>query len=146
MTREDPLVNTGLATGTARRHWLYRAMKPTSRNEPVCETSGRGLGVRVPRDIACTPSGTVLPATGGMSVAPNDPKHLPPHRRPLALKGLGRDPVFTVRESILLSSLRYRPDPARPQQHGFIEPATEVALSTFQGALCDTRSSWRRLP
>ncbi len=141
-----PGSNRTLCPRSARRVKLYRAMKADANGRPVCEDSARGLGVRVPRDIICSDSGTVMPRTGGMSVAPEDPKHLAPHRRPPSLGGVGQDQVFMAGRENLLHPLAYRPDPARPTEHGFVEPDVEMHISSFRVALCDTRPSWRLLP
>lgn len=83
-----------------------------------------------------------------MSVSPDDPRHLPPFRRPPEHGGTGRDPVFELDEQVLGSDLVYRPDPLDPERHGFIEPAREMAIDEFQLALAATQASWswRRHP
>ena len=121
-------------------------MKADEAGQPVCEQSARGLGVRVPRDIACSPTGTVLPRTGGMSVAPANPMHLAPHRRPSRLGGTGRDPVFMAWHDSFSARLVYRSDIARTDRHGFIEPHMEMDLRAYRTALCDSRPFWRLLP
>jgi hypothetical protein len=85
----------------------------------------------------------VRPETGGMSVSPDDPMRLPAFRRPPAMGGTGKDPVFCISEECLGQSLRYRPDPQRPNEHGFIEPSKPMTLDEFQKALADTVRSWK---
>jgi hypothetical protein len=81
-----------------------------------------------------------------MSVAAEDAQNLPPHRRPPALGGIGRESVFVAQERDVTKPLRYRPDPARSEEHGFIEPKAEMMLGAFRLALCDTKPIWKRLP
>lgn len=83
------------------------------------------------------------PGTGGMSVAPDDPRHLPPHRRPRSLDGTGVDPVFEVVGSRLPASLAVRRDRST---HALVEPAEIMGVEEYQVALCDTRWLWRRVP
>lgn len=122
---------------------LYRAMKADAQGCPVCEPSARGLGLRVPVDIALGPDALCRPASGGLSVAPDSPLHLPQHRRPVQLGGTGRDPVFSTEAEALPLTLAYRPDPRAASQHGFIEPARPVSLEALQRDLCQTASLWR---
>jgi hypothetical protein len=82
----------------------------------------------------------VNPGDGGMSVAPNDPKGLPRHRRPASLGGLGQDPVWWIDTDDLGPDLQVRPD---SPTHGVIEPKQPMALQDFQGALARTRNHWR---
>lgn len=57
-------------------------MKEDSEGHPECGPSARMLGVRLEGDIPIADTGEVQPETGGMSVAVDDPQHLPRHRRP----------------------------------------------------------------
>jgi hypothetical protein len=75
-----------------------------------------------------------------MSVAPDDPMHLPKHRRPASLGGIGRDPVWYIETEDLGSDLEFRQD--RPS-HGMIEPQQPQTLQAFQGALAATRCRWK---
>lgn len=88
----------------------------------------------------------VQPGAGGLSVSPESPYHLPAHRRPPAFGGTGLDPVWALRIAALPVTLTYRPDPAIPLHHGFIEPATPMALAMYQRELAATRELWQMVP
>lgn len=124
-------------------HTLFRSMRPESDGLPRCGPSARTLGVRVPRDVEPDDGGLVHPGTGGLSVAPDNPHHLPPHRRPRSLNGTGIDPVFELAAPRLPSSLAVRRD---SPTHALIEPAHAMDLDAYQRALCDTRSLWSPVP
>lgn len=124
---------------------LFRAMRPdeTDPTRPRCGPTARTLGVRPGVDVPVADDGSVRPGTGGMSVTPDDPRRLPPHRRPRALGGEGKDPVFVIHDTALGERLGHRPDPSRPGAHGFVEPALPVPAEQYQQALCDTGPRWR---
>lgn len=128
---------------------IYRSMTPAEDGLPVVGRSARQLGVRTPVEV---PDGDpdvtvqsadeiILPGTGGMSVAPNDPINLPPFRRPVVLGGKGRDPVWVLDTADLGSDLQFRQDSAT---HGLIEPARPVTLNEYEAAVAATRSKWVR--
>ncbi|HEX9679788.1 MAG TPA: RHS repeat-associated core domain-containing protein, partial [Candidatus Saccharimonadales bacterium] len=119
---------------------LYRSMKKANDGLPEVGSSGRTLGVR-PQDIPVE-NGMVRPNTGGMSVSPNSPHNLPPHRRPPEFGGTGKDPVFCIESSCLSDGLQYRPDPNNPTGHGFIEPSREMSSEEYQKLLGETRPLW----
>jgi hypothetical protein len=119
---------------------LYRSMKQANDGLPEVGPSGRTLGVR-PDDIPIE-NGLVRPNTGGMSVSPNSPYNLPPHRRPPEFGGTGKDPVFCMGSSCLPDGLQYRPDPANPTGHGFIEPSREMNFEEYQKLIEQTRPFW----
>src|SRR5438876_870665 len=73
---------------------LYRSMKEDREGKPEVGRSARKLGVRPGIDIVVEPDGTVVGGAGGMSVAPDSPANLPPHRRPPGHAGTGKDPVW----------------------------------------------------
>jgi hypothetical protein len=123
---------------------VYRGMKDDGEGQPLCGTSARTLGVRLEGDIVIREDGTVGPSTGGMSVAIDDPRDLPPHRRPPEHGGWGSDPVWKIDVDDLPSSLVFRPDPEDPSRHGFIEPMETMMLDEYQGALAATRAMWAR--
>ena len=77
-----------------------------------------------------------------MSVSPSTPHNLPLHRRPPALGGTGKDPVFAIAKDALGNALVYRADPHNPQSHGFVEPAVTMETESYQRALCDSRLRW----
>ena len=72
MARENPSV-------TDR---LYRSMSEGRDRRPQVGRSPRALGVRPGIDILVGADSTVVGGEGGMSVAPDSPANLPPHRRP----------------------------------------------------------------
>jgi hypothetical protein len=117
-------------------------MRKDAAGLPLCGSDANMLGVRPSVDIAADPQGYVLPGHGGLSVTPDDPNKLPPHVRPSHLGGRGKLPVFEIPVGRLAASLTYRPDPARPDRHGFVEPAMPALLVEYQKALASTRSSW----
>lgn len=124
---------------------VFRSMRAGRDSFPVCGSTARTLGVRVPDDIKPDIDGLVHPETGGMSVAVGTPENLRPHRRPPSFGGRGKDPVFHLLLGSIEPDLSYRADPKDPESHGFIEPGNVVALDAYQEALCDTRSEWRIL-
>jgi hypothetical protein len=118
---------------------LLRGMVQAEDGFPGCAPSARGLGVRSGRDIPVGVLGKVRPESGGMSVAPDDPRRLPPHRRPPSLGGWGRDPVFELSAGSLGESLSWRPESG---SHGVVEPAFVMFLDELQEVLCDSRLRW----
>jgi hypothetical protein len=122
---------------------LFRAMKADKNNLPLLGQSGRTLGARPGAppdgDIPILENGLVEPSSGGMSVAPDDPNHLPDHRRPASLKGNGRDPVFKIQVELLTKSLKVRQD--KPT-HAMIEPTSECLFDFYQSEIHSTQSDW----
>jgi len=129
---------------------MYRAMKEAPDHLPELGRSSRMLGVRVSRpgavpekppqfDVYPDLDGYVAPRWG-MSVAMDDPRGLPRHRRPQSLGGEGRDPVFWLLVSLLGKGLSVYEDRA---PHAVIEPAERCPLMTYEAALSATRPSWR---
>lgn len=127
---------------------LYRAMKVAADGLPEVGPTARTLGVRrgdrAPDNdvIATAPTDTVLPDGTGMSAAPDDPANLPRNRRPPALGGTGKDPVWEIDESDLGDALQFTRDSAA---HGVIETRDETTLAGYEGALAATRDRWRRV-
>jgi hypothetical protein len=122
---------------------LFCSMKSDDDGLPVVGSMARTRGARPAIDIPVDGAGWVLPNSGGMLVAPNDPRNLPRHRRPPPFGGTGSDPVWATDMSALSSSLTYRADPLNALGHGFIEPAEPMTLQQFQNALEATRDSWK---
>jgi len=122
---------------------LFRAMKADKNNLPLAGQTSRTLGARPggppDGDIPILENGLVLPSSGGMSVAPNDPRHLPPHRRPRSLQGNGRDPVFKLQVELLPESLKVRQDKST---HAMIEPSNECFFDFYQNQIHNTQSDW----
>ncbi len=75
-----------------------------------------------------------------MSAVPQDPNHLPRHRKPASLGGLGIDPVWKIDSNELGPNLRFRYDSAT---HGFVEPKYPMTLQEYQDALARTRDKWQ---
>lgn len=127
-------------------------------DRPQVGPSAVALGVRVPpdehADIAVGAEGAVGPRTGGMSVAPAW-RLLPVHRIPRRLRpkfprAAGKNQCFLWRmgegpftEGPFADGLHFRPDPAKPNKHGFVEPATRMTAAEYQTALAATRARWR---
>lgn len=112
---------------------------------PAIGETGRYLGVRPGVDIPVAPDGFVDSGTEGMSVVPPPVENLVDHRRPPDFGGTGKDPVFELDTEDLPGVLAYRPDPANPEGHGFIEPARRVSFEEYRRAIHQTRTLWRRL-
>jgi hypothetical protein len=124
---------------------LFRGMKEGANGLPEIGESSRTLGVRPGFDLpAFDPSHVVQPGQGGMSVSPDDPLSLPYFRRPPALGGVSKDPVWRIREADLGPDLHYRPDPARTG-HGFVEPIRSMTLGEYQQALAQTQGLWQKI-
>lgn len=110
---------------------------------PTTGTTGRYLGVRPGVDVPVGPDGFVEPETEGMSVVPPPLDNLQPHRRPPEFGGTGKDSVFELETDELPEEPRYRPDPANPEGHGFVEPARRISFEEYQRLLHATRALWR---
>lgn len=121
---------------------FYRAMIPASDGGPACGSTARTLGARSEVDIPVDASGRVHPGTGGMSVVPDSPTHLPRHRRPPEFGGTGKDPAWRIQEEHLGPSLRYIPDDVPHPQHGVIEPVISMTFDAYQRALERTARYW----
>src|SRR5439155_22412893 len=106
-------------------------------------------------DIPVADNGNVSPKTGGISVAPSL-HDLPLHLIPLRLKAKiryakGNDNLVCWRmgegpfvEGPVFGKLVFRPDPAKPMSHGFVEPASEMSVTEYQSALAATQDQWVR--
>lgn len=112
---------------------------------PMVGSSGRYLTVRPNLDIPVDGDGCVDPETEGVSVIPPPVENMDPHRRPPAFGGTGKDPVFVLDTDELPRNLVYRPDPADPERHGFLEPARRMRFGEYLAAVQDTRALWREL-
>jgi hypothetical protein len=123
---------------------LYRGMKDDGEGQPLCGPTGRTLGVRPEGDIVIREDGTVQPETGGMSVAIDDPRNLPEHRRPPEYGGWGPDPAWQIDEDDLPEGLVMRRDPEDPSRHGFVEPMETMTVDDYQEMLATSRSAWSR--
>jgi len=103
------------------------------------------LGVRIAGDspdIRVMDDGTVLPATGGMSVF-IDPRKMPKSVRPRTLPdkpGESPYPCFKIEESQLADDLVFRRD---KDHHGLVEPRQRCKLEDYEAHLHLTRPDWR---
>lgn len=122
---------------------VLRGMRADADGLPMIGPSGRYLTVRPNVDIPVDAAGRVEPETGGMSVVPPPAENLAPHRRPPEFGGTGKDPVFELQTEEMPRELRYRPDPADPEGHGFIEPSRTMGFEEYLAAVRATRSLWR---
>lgn len=77
-----------------------------------------------------------------MSVSPPPPQNLQKHRRPPEYSGTGRDPIWEMETDELPDGLIYRPDPGRPDEHGFVEPDRVMSLEDYRRLLHGTREFW----
>src|SRR5688572_5778937 len=120
--------------------------------KPKVGSESKRLGVRVApnpiEDIVVNSDGTVSPATGGMSVAPQWRK-LKLHLIPKRLGGRGHDDLVCWRlgdgefvETMISNDLIFRPDPN--PTHGLIQPARSMPVVQYQEALAATRDDWTR--
>jgi hypothetical protein len=113
---------------------------------PKLGRSASCLGIRVLResgriDIPVR-DGYVDPATGGMSVSPDDWHHI----HPTMLDSLADREGFHVwclMEHDLGPNLAYVADERQPAVHGFVEPVRRMRLEDYEGSLEATRASWR---
>jgi hypothetical protein len=130
-------------------------------DRPMLGASSSTLGVRTPGgagipDIMPDPDGNVAPGTGGMSVSPSvmdlvarlPPTFIPKRLRALVPDARGSNNVCVWRmgegpfaPAPVTDRLSLRPDPADPG-HGFLEPATTLALQQYVHAIVATRDSW----
>ncbi len=118
-------------------------MQRDSDGRPVVGESARRLGARRVIDIEIGADLLVHPVSGGMSVSPGSPEHLPRHRKPPEWGGTGLDRVWEISSDELGDGLLYRPDPDQPDTHGFVEPERPMTFDEYQAALAETRSKWR---
>lgn len=127
---------------------LFRSMKVAADGMPEVGQTARTLGVRrgdqaPTNDVEAVAAGDPLPpATGGMSVAPDNPTNLPKARRPAEYGGLGKDPVWVIDSGDLPPVLEFRQD---TPTHGLVEPAanTVLTLAEYEAALASTRGQWQ---
>ena len=80
-----------------------------------------------------------------MSVTPDDSRRMNMLRRPRALGGLGKDPLWVLDDEALGQDLASRRDPNAPDAHAFVEPVRVMPLGAYRRSLCETRDQWRRV-
>jgi hypothetical protein len=110
------------------------------------ETSST-LAVRADYDIPVDDEGLVRPEEppAGMSVTPDDWRHMRRDRIPEELGGDGKHPMFYIDTEELGPLLRFRRDPDNPVRHGFIEPAHPMSFEAYRAAIHATAALWRRV-
>ncbi len=141
-----PSLGPGILTAECdpRPGHLFRSMKEEG-GSPKVEQSARGLGVRVPDDIEPDGAGNVAPHPGtgdGMSTAPDDPRNLPPIRRPVKCGGTNKnDTLFAIPRSGLTSSPGLELDDDS-STHTTVMPKTTMSLEAYRQHLAKTRSAW----
>ena len=97
-------------------------------------------------DVPVDAGGYVDPETGGVSVVPPPVENMDDdHRRPPEFGGTGKDPVFEIETDELPEGLAYRPDPANPEGHGFIEPSRRMRFEEYLTLVQASRALWRRV-
>jgi hypothetical protein len=128
---------------------VFRAMLQEEDGFPKVERSARALGVRIPSasqaqaDIEVDEKGYVSPGKGGMSLAIGSPNHLPPHRRPRQLGGIGRDPVFILTKPFWVAVHIHVDQPG--EHHACLEPIVRCPIEDFECELAATRRYWRKV-
>jgi hypothetical protein len=110
---------------------------------PLVGKTARFLAARQDVDIPVNEDGTVGPGMGGTSVSPPPITNLHPLRLPREHGGNGKDPVFELETDKLPSELAYRPDPANPEGHGFLEPSRPMPFEDYERTIHATRQFWR---
>jgi hypothetical protein len=125
--------------------FVFRSMIEAADGLPEIGRSARKLGVRsgdhTTPDIPAVHSNDIVsPGDGGLSVAPDDPKHLPRHRRPASLGGFGADPVWVIDVSDLPIELAVILDSPK---HALVEALNSMSLADYEAALTQTRVKWR---
>lgn len=124
---------------------VYRSMQEDADGQPAVGPSARRLGVR-PTDVGYRCDEDLIgPGDRGLSVTPDDPFLLPDFRRPDEWGGDGKDPVWVIDTADLPAELSYRPDPAAPHRHGFLEAARPMRLIDYVRALTATHPLWRKV-
>ena len=121
---------------------MHRGMKDAD-GLPETGTSSRTLGARPgapPKGDIPIEDGVVRPGHG-MSVAPDDPLNLPPHRRPPEFGGTGKDPVWEIYEDELGPNLIFDQD---SPSHGTVQPNTDITWDEYLRALHETADRWRK--
>ncbi len=122
-------------------------MRADERGLPEPGETSSYLGVREDYDITMDEHGMVRPLDPpeGMSVTPDDWRHLPARRIPEELGGDGRHPMFALDTDYLDPLLRFRRDPDKPVRHGFIEPAHPMSFEEYQVAIHATAALWEHV-
>lgn len=128
---------------------FYRAMRRSSSGFPEIGNTARCLGAR-PKyeqedgDIPVDATGYVQPRTGGMSMTFKDPHHLPQHRRPKSLGGVGKDPVFCF-VGPSPDTLVPRQDTRANPHHFVLEPAGRCLFTEFTRNIATTQPKWEEV-
>ena len=97
-----------------------------------------GVKLRDSPDMLMDEHRFVYPKTGGLSVAPI-PASLPTSKRPPALGGTSRNPVWKLDIDNLPASLVLRPTSTK---HGLIEPTEPTRAEEYQRAIHGLEALW----
>lgn len=135
---------------------VYRAMQAAGQCLLIGHVAGDTLGIREGMDIEVI-GDQVRPNTGGMSVGPAKVE-MPPHLIPKRFRRHGylaarrnntKPETFPWRMGQgafvggpLAVGLQFRPDPLKPEVHGFVEPERVMSLADCQAAVEATQTQW----
>jgi hypothetical protein len=119
-------------------------MTPADDGLPALGPTARQLGLRRQVDVTCDSNDIVL--QGGMSVAPETPWNLPPHRRPRRLgrasTGPDKDGVFEIAEGdIEREELAITRD---ADHHALVHGNGPCRFGELTERIERTRPSWRQ--
>lgn len=122
---------------------FFRSMTPADDGKPMVGPSARKLGLRR-EEVTCDLTDRVT--SGGMSVAPESPWNLPPHRRPKRLgrasTGPDNDHVFQIEDGVLLrEQLAINRD---ADDHALVQGNGACTFNELTARLERTRPSWGR--
>lgn len=111
-------------------------------NGAVPAAGPEDLGIRTKIDIQPDSEGRVDPGTGGMSMAPDNPLHLPRFHRPPSLGGSGTKPVWAINRDGLPGTLSIRHDPKKPLVHALLEPTARMTFDEYVDEIEGTAEDW----
>jgi hypothetical protein len=144
---DGPAKPTGSGGGGGGGTNIYRGMTKSDGGTPKLGDTKRTLGAKpgsgAKDDILPDAKGMVHPRSGGMSVSPDSPRNLPDFRRGSDWGGSGKDPTWEMNTRELPDGLSYRPDPANPKGHGFVEPSRSMPFQEYQDLIQGTAGIWR---
>lgn len=96
--------------------------------------------MRENQDVFPDRNGQIFPGKGGMSIAPDDPTNLQPHRLPVEFDGKNKtDKLWRIYEDELPEGLNVDFD---KRGHGNLQPAEPMDLETYRRLLRETIDKW----